>query len=208
MIKVEKNEAVSTIAAVAGDVTSGYVRLCNNVSSGSTLDGCDIYTPTIHGSMTAGAINSSGNIAASTFNNILVPTPASTAVLTLGSAKSIVIEQLVDADRHRRNGDDVSDQQRDHCADGCRASFTGTQVFSDILSSTGYKTSAAPATAAHFDSSAMTALTIASGACAAIAPAGEVTGLCMFRKSRFPDTAPCICSKAPASTMSDCPDRG
>ena len=176
VIKVEKNEAVSTIAAVAGDVTSGYVRLCNNVSSGSTLDGCDIYTPTIHGSMTAGAINSSGNIAASTFNNILVPTPASTAVLTLGSAKSIVINSSLTLTGTDGTVMTFPTSSATIARTDAGQSFAGTQVFSDILSSTGYKTSAAPATAAHFDSSAMTALTIASGACAAIAPAGASYG--------------------------------
>lgn len=95
VIKVQKNHSASTnVAVTAADVTNGYVRFCDNVSSGSSLDGCDIYTPTLHGTTTAGPINA-GAISGSTFNNLQVPIPASTAVLAFGSGKTFTINNTV-----------------------------------------------------------------------------------------------------------------
>jgi hypothetical protein len=129
IIKVEKNQAVSTITALtASDVTNGYVRFGDNVSSGSTLDGTDIYTPTIHGTMTAGAINA-GAISGSTFNNIQFPIPASTAVLVLGSGKTLTVNNTITLNGTDNRAYQFPTTSATLARTDAGQSFTGTNIF-------------------------------------------------------------------------------
>lgn len=52
-------------------------------------------SPTFTGTVSSAAISNSGNIASSTFDNVIITTPASTATLTLGSAKTVTISNTL-----------------------------------------------------------------------------------------------------------------
>lgn len=96
IINVGKNDCRGTVAVqTASDLTNGYVRFYNNITSDTVLGGTDIYTATLRGTTTAGAINSSGQVAANTFNNVGITTPGSTAILTLGSGKTFTVNNTL-----------------------------------------------------------------------------------------------------------------
>lgn len=87
IVNVQWNVATTTITRqTASDVTNGFIRLCNNISGGTTRDPCT-WTVTI---------NDSQSLTNKVVNNIILSNlGASTATFAIGSAKTATISNTL-----------------------------------------------------------------------------------------------------------------